>query len=114
MKNTDNIVVIIPTYNRARQVLEGLASVYSQENAQLQAIVINDGSKDGTSELIKENFPQAQIIEGDGNMWWAGAINAGLQQALDTGFDYFLLLNDDNWLAPLSVSHLLDYARKKL
>lgn len=111
MNTSTRIAVIIPTFNRVQTLLECLESVYSQQDLNIQAVVVNDGSKDGTSERVKAAFPQAQIVEGDGNLWWAGAINAGLRRALASDFEYFLLLNDDNLLAPGAVQALLDYAQ---
>lgn len=110
MTTTRKIAVIIPTFNRVQTLLECLQSVYAQKNVSVQVVVVNDGSKDGTSQKVKEAFLQVQIVEGDGNLWWAGAINAGLRYALGADSDYFLLLNDDNLLSPGAVQHLLDYA----
>jgi GT2 family glycosyltransferase len=110
MTTSPRIAVIIPTFNRVQTLLACLESVYAQSALSIQAIVVNDGSKDGTTPQVQAAFPQAQIVEGDGNLWWAGAINAGLRQALAAEFDYFLLLNDDNLLAPGAVQNLLSYA----
>lgn len=110
MTTSPRIAVIIPTFNRVQTLLGCLKSVYAEPDLLLQAIVVNDGSKDDTTEKVKMAFPQAQIVEGDGNLFWGGCINAGLRQALAGDFDYFLLLNDDNLLAPGAVRNLLAYA----
>lgn len=107
----DDIAVVIPTHNRISELLNCLESVYQQENAQLQVFVINDGSQDGTTERVKEAYSQTQIIEGDGNLWWTGATNVGIKAALEQGFKYILLLNDDNILAAGALKTLLNYAQ---
>ena len=110
MTASPTIAVIIPTFNRVQTLLECLKSVYAQPDFPVKVIVVNDGSKDATSQKVKEIFPQVQIIEGDGNLWWAGAINAGLRHGLATGFDYFVLLNDDNILGPGALRQLVGFA----
>ncbi|BAY33765.1 family 2 glycosyl transferase [Nostoc carneum NIES-2107] len=110
-QTNDDIAVVIPTHNRVEELLECLESIYQQENVQLQVFIINDGSKDCTTERVRQAYPQTQIIEGDGNLWWTGAINVGIKAALEQGFKYILLLNDDNVLASGAVNNLLNYAQ---
>ena len=104
------IAAVIPTFNRAVDVIECLTALSVQQSISVQAIVVNDGSSDGTTEKILAQYPQTIVIEGDGNLWWSGCTNVGVQRALDDGFDYVLLLNDDNAMEPGAVMHLLAYA----
>jgi len=102
-----DIAVIIPTFNRVEKLLNCLTSIYAQENVRLFPIVINDGSKDGTTKVVRQRFPQVTVLEGSGNLWWAGAINLGFQAGLKAGFDYYLIINDDNELGDGAVASLL-------
>jgi GT2 family glycosyltransferase len=106
-----DIAVVIPTFNRVHKLLGCLHSVYSQEHVTLHAIVIDDGSKDGTSEQVSQEYPQATILKGDGNFWWAKSLNTGIRFALDAGFNYILLLNDDNLINPGTVARLFEYVQ---
>lgn len=60
-----------------------------------QVVVVDDGSKDGTSDSVRQLFPDTVVLNGDGNLWWSGAINLGIKYSLDMGCDYVLTLNDD-------------------
>ena len=59
-------------------------------------IVIDDGSYDGSSKIIKATYPDLIILSGDGSLWWSGAVNRGAKYAMRTlDANYLLLWNDD-------------------
>lgn len=99
------ISIVIPVRNRKEYTKNILSQLFSQI-AQLQEthsaidiIVIDDGSTDGTREFIKDQFPNVHLIEGDGSLWWTGAIVRGMQYAMENlETDYFIWLNDDIYL----------------
>lgn len=91
-----SVYLLIPVHNRKTTTLKCLETL--QRNGDLdryQAVVIDDGSTDGTAEAIQTQFPQVAILPGDGNLWWAGAIRLGMEYAYDQGADFFIWLNDD-------------------
>jgi GT2 family glycosyltransferase len=61
------------------------------------AVVVDDGSSDGTSDMIASEFPDAVLLHGDSSLYWAGAMRMGIDQILKwcSPDDYLLLLNDD-------------------
>ena len=48
--------VVIPTWNRARLVCEAVESALNQEGADVEIVVVDDGSTDGTAELVEQRF----------------------------------------------------------
>src|SRR4030067_1872196 len=91
------IWICIPVYNNIKYTLGCLESLQKQTLRDFKIIVCDDGSSDNTSEIIKKNFPEVILLKGDGNLWWAGAMNQCLKYALYRGKknDFVLLLNND-------------------
>lgn len=103
--NIKKISVLIPVYNRLEISKKGLESINTALNefekkgkgyVNYEIVVIDDGSTDGTSEWISNNYPKIHIEKGDGNLWWSGSINKGVKFAIDVlESDFVLLWNDD-------------------
>lgn len=93
----DKITVVIPVYNRKLHTINCLNRLRAINKSGIDAtiVVVDDGSNDGTSELIAMKYPEVTILHGDGNLWWSGATNKGVAYALAHGCDYVLTLNDD-------------------
>ena len=63
-------------------------------------VVVDDGSSDGTAEYISKNHPEVHLLNGDGNLWWSGAIEKGIRYAMDRlDTAYFLWWNNDIYTA---------------
>lgn len=92
------ISVIIPTYNRRHQIRQAIESVLSQENVELELIVVDDGSSDGTVEWLGDAFPdpRLQVLRNARKKGPAGARNTGLLAA--NGQLVALLDSDDSFL----------------
>lgn len=87
-----------------------LESLYSQTRVPDHVIVVDDGSTDGTSEMIAERFPGVEIIRGDGGLWWAASANLAVDWALEAGADAIVTLNDDTTFAPDMLAVMEDAA----
>lgn len=87
--------------NRKQKTLrftEAVAAINSAANVKLT--LFDDGSSDGTAELLKAQFPQVEIVTGDGSYYWNGAMSVLVDRALDTDADAVILANDDIELRP--------------
>lgn len=91
------VEIVIPVYNRRETTLQGLRSLsrIDKKGLDVHIIVVDDGSTDGTSEAIRGDFPEVQIISGDGTLHYAAGTNRGLSAALDRNPDYIVTANDD-------------------
>ena len=91
--------VLITCYNRKEKTLNCLNTLYQSvypDNYSFEVFLVDDGSTDGTSIAIKERYPQVNVIQGNGSLFWAGGMRLAWRTALQSNeYDAFLLLNDD-------------------
>lgn len=95
MKNSFNISVILPTYNRKHTLLRSIDSILKQTYKPLEIIIIDDGSSDGSSELIESDYPSIRLIK-QSNLGVSSARNKGIKYS--KGQWIALLDSDDEWL----------------
>ncbi len=98
---SNKVSVIIVTYNHKKYMKECLASVLA--NGLLEVIVVDNGSTDGTPEVIEEDFPEVKVIRSPRNLGYGGGNNLGVKHAKG---EYVVILNPDtkvgkNWLEEL-------------
>jgi len=59
-------------------------------------VLVDDGSTDKTSDWVSKHYPNTNILYGDGNLWWSGAINLGVNYSLNNlNPNYIMFWNDD-------------------
>ncbi len=93
------IYVITAVHNRfsiTKSFIERLNNQTVKE--QIKLILVNDGCTDGTPKMVKQSFDNSVILNGDGNLWWAGAMDLALKWILDNAHnpnDCVLISNDD-------------------
>jgi GT2 family glycosyltransferase len=98
----DKIYVVVPVFNRKSLTERFLYCMREQRFRNFQTIIVDDGSTDGTAELVAEQFKEVQLLQGNGNLWWTGAINLGIQHAMASASqdEAILVINDDLEVAP--------------
>lgn len=107
------VALVIPVYNRRETTLRALRSLSRVRNDGLEVriFVVDDGSTDGTSEAISQEFPEVELIAGDGTLHYAGGTNAGLRAALEWSPDYIVTMNDDAVFHESFLARLVETAR---
>ncbi len=91
------IYSLMPVHNRLAETKEVLSCLRAQSFCEPDVVVVDDGSVDGTAEYIRKYAPHVKLIQGDGSLWWGGAMARGLEYILMNaeGTGYVLFLNND-------------------
>jgi GT2 family glycosyltransferase len=104
MASRTQAAAVVVTYDALPWVERCLESLRDVET-----VVVDHGSRDGTVELVRERFSRVQVIEAE-NRGLAAGWNTGLHA---TGSRYALLLNADAWLRPHAVDRLVEFAETR-
>lgn len=95
------IAVIITCYNRKDKTvkcIEHLKKQFDNSDIDYDIHLTDDGCTDGTSNAVKEIFPNVIIYKGE-NLYWAGGMRLAWKGAYEKGgYDYFMFLNDDTFV----------------
>ncbi len=101
--------IIIPTYNEAKNIEILIKRVFQQEIPNLEIIVVDDNSPDGTAEIAKklsQNFP-IHILERESKQGIGSAYIAGFKKALSLGADYIYEMDADLSHDPADLKEML-------
>lgn len=109
-KMSQTIAVLLTCYNRVKKTLLCLDALFAQTippGAGLSVFLVDDGSTDCTGDTVRDRFPQVQVINGDGSLFWNRGMHLAFGEALKDGFDHYLWLNDDITLREGAIENLL-------
>jgi GT2 family glycosyltransferase len=101
------LYIIIPVFNRWHYTRECLESLRAQTSQDFRTVVVDDGSTDGTAAALAHDYPEVEVVTGDGNLFWTAGVNAGIRRALALGADRVMTLNNDVIAAPDFVAQML-------
>lgn len=102
-----DVSIIIVNYNTKKLLADCLKSIYNQTNSIVFEVIVSDnGSADGSIEMLKADFPQVILIENNSNLGFGAANNRGL--AIAKG-KYIFYLNSDTILLNNAVKIFFDY-----
>lgn len=92
------IYIILPVHNRRNVTEKFINCLAAQSFKDYHLLLVDDGSTDGTAEMVSSKIKNLTIIRGDGNLWWAGGLHKGYSWLKNNGAaagDAVLLCNDD-------------------
>ena len=99
------VSVIIVNWNGKEILAECLQSLMSQDYADLEIWVSDNGSEDGSQAMVRECYPSVRLLENGANLGFGSAVNRALAKAEG---DYFLFLNNDLELKSDAVAQLVE------
>ena len=97
---TLRLAVLVASYNRAAVTLRGLSSLRNaiEHDGRVAAkyFLLDDKSPDDTADRVRATFPDTEVLEGTGRLFWARGMARAYQAARAAGaHDAYLLFNDD-------------------
>jgi glycosyltransferase involved in cell wall biosynthesis len=97
------ITVGMSSYNRKDLLREALQSVVTQQNADFEVIVVDDGSTDGSAEMVEQEFPQVRVIRKTNG----GDASAKNMAAANAQGKYLVFLDSDDIMLPGALEMLM-------
>ncbi len=94
---SERALVIVPTYNERANIAKLVESVLAQDR-RLDVLVVDDGSPDGTGEIVDEihaSEPRVNVIHRPSKLGLGTAYIAGFQWAIEAGYAYVLEMDAD-------------------
>ena len=104
------VFAVVVNWNRGEDTLECLRSLEQQTYPRMGFIVVDNGSEDGSPDLIQQNFPSVELIRLSRNTGFAGGFNRGIERALAQGGDHVLILNNDTVSDPSMINKLMEHS----
>ncbi len=104
------VLIVIPCYNEEASLpslLPELLSTVLPNGYQLEALIVNDCSKDNTSDVAKKY--KAMVIDLPVNLGIGGAVQTGIRYALEQGFDIAIQLDGDGQHPPKELPKLISH-----
>jgi len=105
------LYIVTPVFNRKNFTKSYLEALKKQTINNFKIVIIDDGSMDGTSEMITKEFPEVILLHGDGNLWWTKATNIGIKYALKCQATHIMTLNDDTLPEPDYIEKMMYWAK---
>lgn len=109
MNNSVTLSIIIVNWNTSELLRQCIESIYlSMELADFEVIVVDNGSSDASSGMVKFSFPEVKLIENKSNRGFAAANNQGLH--ICSG-QFILLLNSDTQVRNGTIGKCIAYMK---
>lgn len=103
------VSIVIPNFNGIAYIRDCLESLRGQSYSNFEIIVVDNGSEDGSRELVQKEFPEVRVIALAENFGFCRAVNEGIYASLAP---YVILLNNDTKAESGFVEALLKSIRK--
>jgi GT2 family glycosyltransferase len=102
-KSRPRVLIVLPVHNRRGTTALFIDCLLAQTYADWHLLLIDDGSTDGTADMVRAKVPRLTVLRGTGHWWWGGALHQGylwLKRHPEHSDDLILIINDDTEFAP--------------
>ena len=80
------IYILLPVHNRREITGDFIDCLEAQTWQHYHLVLIDDGSTDGTEQMVRERVENLTVIRGNGDWWWAGCLQQGFNFLKKEGF----------------------------
>ncbi len=105
----NQVVAVVVTYNRKEMLKQCIERLFIQ-TASCDVLVVDNASSDGTEAYLKDlkKEKKIRVIRSSRNLGGAGGFNLGLRKAVEYGYEYVWVMDDDTFPQPDALGKLLD------
>jgi len=103
------VSIVIPNWNGKKYLKDCITSLRNQTHNNLEIIVVDNASEDGSIEYLQTNFPDTKVIKHSSNLGFGAANNTGISAAQG---EYTMMLNNDTRLEPECIEELVKSIEK--
>jgi GT2 family glycosyltransferase len=103
------VAIILLNWNSFDHTSNCIESLQLCDYPSFEIIVVDNGSIDGSGNLLKAKFPEIILIASPTNEGFAAGNNRGFSYAIDNQFTYAMMLNNDVFVEPDFISKLINY-----
>jgi GT2 family glycosyltransferase len=112
---SEMIYILLPVHNRCAITRRFVESLVRQKYRNFHLVLIDDGSSDGTEEMVRSYLEEFTVIRGTGDWWWGGSLHQGYlwlgKQSLADN-DVVLIMNDDTEFGPDYLATAIEILRE--
>jgi GT2 family glycosyltransferase len=101
-----DVTISIVSFNTRELLSACLRSVFASTDLSFEVCVVDNGSSDGSAEMVGRDFPDARLMRSGGNIGFAAANNRALLKANGR---YLLLLNPDTVVSPTTIGDMVAF-----
>jgi GT2 family glycosyltransferase len=110
--DSPNVAIVVIHFENLEQTLMCLGSLAEINYPNYRIIVVDNSPEARQGQLLLQQFPQITLLEMERNLGFSGGCNAGIAHALDNGFEYVWLINNDARSKADSLCELIHAAKK--
>lgn len=107
---TPGVVVVTLNWNRRDDTIECLRSVLAMDYDNFQAVLVDNGSSDGSADAVENMFPGVKVLRNEKNVGYSLGMNCGIRYALEQKAKYVLIMNNDTVIDKAALRSLVETA----
>jgi len=104
------VAIVILNWNGYQDTVACVESCLLSTYQSFHILIVDNDSTDNSEGLLRQRFPDLEILQTGSNLGFAGGNNVGIRRALASGADYVWLLNNDTIVAPDALTELVKVA----